>query len=393
MADFLHVAKKESDRNQILRSIPNFENLAHDLFINTKLCMDDVETVIYEPEDFSTPREYTRKEFGRTASFSSIAVPIKRSKTMSVTDMIDTPGREMYISRLYKDFDILDLIGMGSFGSVYRTKSKIDNATYAVKESRHVSTCGDQSSMSNEAKILGKLTSSEESYHMRNIIRYITSWIENDHFYLQMELCDSNVELYYQRSHHTFTLDKGMAMLRDILTALDVVHRNGCAHLDIKPANILIKNDTFKLGDFGLAVELSSSVDVEEGDCRYMARELLDWGGVDDLTKCDIFSLGITVYELLTGDLLPYNGPVWQDLRQSKFTLPSSFASLAPLLYQLMASIPSHRPTASQCLQHSVFVFETKQNLRCNLLPSIHTSKHATLASLTPNREKRVNTI
>ncbi len=72
---------------------------------------------------------------------------------------------------------------------------------------------------------------------------------------------------------------------------------NDFVHLDIKPANILVKRDRYKLADFGLALHTTNrkfNGNVDEGDSRYMARELLDWGTPADLTKCDIFSLGIS---------------------------------------------------------------------------------------------------
>ena len=88
-------------------------------------------------------------------------------------------------------------------------------------------------------------------------------------------------------------------ILREVLLALQLIHEQGCVHLDIKPDNIFLKDDMYKLGDFGTATlrneinaKTGKPMDVEEGDSRYMARDMLD-GAPDDLTKCDIFSLGI----------------------------------------------------------------------------------------------------
>lgn len=102
--------------------------------------------------------------------------------------------------------------------------------------------------------------------------------------------------------------------------------RNEFVHLDVKPANIMKKSDRFKLGDFGLALHTdhgqAASGMLEEGDCKYMARELLDWGP-KDLTKCDIFSLGITVFEIVTKSEIPANGEYWQSLRNGTFNFPN----------------------------------------------------------------------
>ncbi len=76
--------------------------------------------------------------------------------------------------------------------------------------------------------------------------------------------------------------------------------------MDIKPENILhAKSDKFKIADLGLS-RIASRVageDIDEGDSRYMAPELLSdiFDAVPDLTKADIFSLGIMMYEFVTG--------------------------------------------------------------------------------------------
>lgn len=68
-----------------------------------------------------------------------------------------------------------------------------------------------------------------------------------------------------------------------MLLALQLVHEKGMVHLDLKPDNIFVHNGLYKLGDFGLA-GVATSTDVEEGDSRYMPREMLE-GGQRDLTK------------------------------------------------------------------------------------------------------------
>ena len=91
-----------------------------------------------------------------------------------------------------------------------------------------------------------------------------------------------------------------------------------------QPANIFLKAGLYKLGDFGLVASVNSSDGLgdclQEGDSRYMSAELLQ-DGPKDLTKCDIFSLGATVYEICRGRPLPPNGEEWHVLRSG--TLPA----------------------------------------------------------------------
>jgi serine/threonine protein kinase len=84
------------------------------------------------------------------------------------------------------------------------------------------------------------------------------------------------------------------------------LHNKGIVHLDIKPENILESfSGKFKLGDLGMSRLLSQVVeehDIPEGDARYLAYELLNEdpsASIPDLTKADMFALGITFYELM----------------------------------------------------------------------------------------------
>jgi serine/threonine protein kinase len=143
------------------------------------------------------------------------------------------------------------------------------------------------------------------------IVRYNQAWLEDDGaLYIQTELCTAtlrdemmmignNTEMYDSilGTPTTFLridVFRQMKILREILLALELVHQRGMVHLDIKPDNIFRKNDVYKLGDFGLAHAFSSTMrnggqtdiisDVEEGDSRYMSKDLLDFGP-KDLTK------------------------------------------------------------------------------------------------------------
>jgi serine/threonine protein kinase len=94
------------------------------------------------------------------------------------------------------------------------------------------------------------------------------------------------------------------------------MHRLGFAHLDVKLDNILSNGvNTYKLVDYGLTARLDGPPDFEEGDRRYLAPELL-------ASKCthpaaaDIFSLGISMYQLVSGTSLPSDGPDYTMLRE-----------------------------------------------------------------------------
>jgi wee1-like protein kinase len=106
------------------------------------------------------------------------------------------------------------------------------------------------------------------------------------------------------------------------------------------------------LGDFGLVSKVSSH-DVEEGDSRYMSMELLS-GDHADLTKSDIFSLGITMYELCLGrsKALPSNGPEWQSLRSGHIIPPLNTPDdLLQIIKNMMNPTYQERPCATDLLK------------------------------------------
>lgn len=90
--------------------------------------------------------------------------------------------------------------------------------------------------------------------------------------------------------------------------------------MDVKPDNIYVKNGVYKLGDFGCATLLDRSLPIEEGDARYMPQEILN-EKYDHLDKVDIFSLGVTIYELIKGSPLPESGIHCLNLKEGKLPL------------------------------------------------------------------------
>ena len=106
--------------------------------------------------------------------------------------------------------------------------------------------------------------------------------------------------------------------------ALKHVHDKGFVHLDIKPSNFFVAKDRkVKLGDFGLAIDLTTldtMIDDDQcGDSTYMAPELLQHSQSlkqKISKKADIFSLGAALLEIASSMNLPQNGLLWQKLRE-----------------------------------------------------------------------------
>ena len=201
-------------------------------------------------------------------------------------------------SRFLCDFEIVGTLGVGSFGSVYSVRNRTDRRLYAIKAAkREARGSSDRDRMLQEVYALSAL-SDKACMNAMHIVRYHQAWMEGNRLYIQMELCHSTL-LQVMRGTGGHDNNDGnprvyldekqrYKLLREMLLALDLVHKSGMIHLDIKPENIFIKNGQYKLGDFGLVSTIESHDDVEEGDSRYMSMELLS-GELDDLTKVSKF--------------------------------------------------------------------------------------------------------
>lgn len=150
-------------------------------------------------------------------------------------------------------------------------------------------------------------------------------------------------------------------------------------HLDIKPENIYCVDNgvkVYKIGDFGLLSNAGIKRDLEEGDCRYLPKELLNEEQISDVTKADIFSLGCSVYELVLifyllefvdkfqaiRKPLPKSGDEWNQIRDGDLPLPPCFSKeFQMILKQMMHSDPEQRPSADQLLQHPLLLSKDRR--------------------------------
>jgi len=135
---------------------------------------------------------------------------------------------------------------------------------------------------------------------------------------MQMLWCDGGSLLNRIQSQQKFSSQKLLVdLILQISKGLSGIHARNILHLDIKPANILISKNTYQIADFGMASYLPVPRGMEpEGDRAYMAPEIL-FGNYGK--PADIFSFGLVLLEIMSGIILPENGPNWHALRQSQF--------------------------------------------------------------------------
>ncbi|XP_043110320.1 membrane-associated tyrosine- and threonine-specific cdc2-inhibitory kinase [Puntigrus tetrazona] len=259
-------------------------------------------------------------------------------------------------------FSNLGLIGRGSFGEVFKVVSLLDGCQYAVK--RSVQRFRGEVE---RARSIAEAWNHEGLHPHPYILGFIAAWEEAGHLYIQTELCCTSLLLYAEETPFHTGETTAWTYLCDMLSALHHLHAHGFAHLDIKPANIFItKSGRLKLGDFGLLIKLptdirkkviegkremkTEEVDLQEGDPRYMAPELLrgEYG-----TAADIFSLGVSILELACNIEVPKGGDDWQQLRMGH--LPAEFINalsedMQYILRLMLNPEPCKRATAQQLL-------------------------------------------
>ncbi|XP_041035975.1 membrane-associated tyrosine- and threonine-specific cdc2-inhibitory kinase [Carcharodon carcharias] len=223
-------------------------------------------------------------------------------------------------------------LGHGSFGEVFKVRSKEDGKLYAVKRSMELFR-----GESDRSRKLEEAQKHERLGAHANLVGFVRAWEEGRRLYIQTELCDASLQQYAE-GRCPLPERRVWAFLADLAAALKHLHDRGLAHMDVKPANVFVAGGRLcKLGDFGLLLELDGGdfSDAQEGDPKYMAPELLD--GVYS-KAADVFSLGMTILDISCNLELPRSGDGWQKLRQGY--LPQEFVSgLSPGLLEVLRAM------------------------------------------------------
>jgi membrane-associated tyrosine/threonine-specific cdc2-inhibitory kinase len=246
-------------------------------------------------------------------------------------------------------FEVIEKLGEGSFGEVFKARSRDDGRLYAVKR------CWERFRGTRDRRNrLAEVERHETLSRHPHCLGFVNAWEERGLLYIQTELCHMSLAQYADL-HGRVPEHRVWEILADLLQGLDHLHCRQLGHFDIKPSNVFLASDgACKLGDFGLCVSLDQNLDnAMEGDAKYMARELM----CKQFSKAaDIFSLGISMLELACDLELPSGGDNWHRLRDG--VLPQDFTrdvspQLLGVLSQMMHPDPSQRPSASDLLRHT----------------------------------------
>lgn len=210
------------------------------------------------------------------------------------------------IAAHFPEYEIVELIGAGGMGAVYKARqSKLDRFV-ALKILSHdlAADPAFEERFHREARVLARL-------NHPNIVAVYDFGTAGPYCYLLMEYVDG-VNLRQAMQSGGFTAADTLKLVQDLCTALKLAHEEGVLHRDIKPENVLIDSrGRVRIADFGIA-KLVGTEDQNDvtltmqgailGSPQYMAPEQLETPGDVD-QRADIYSLGVVFYELLTGEL------------------------------------------------------------------------------------------
>ena len=257
-------------------------------------------------------------------------------------------------NNFFDEYDLKEKLGEGSFGTVYKVIQRKTNYLRVVKviKKKYV----DKSEFLNEIELL-------KTVDHPNIIKLFDCYYDKTFYYLIEEYCSGGDLFDYIKKEHFFTEKKAAIIFKQILSAVNHLHKKNIIHRDLKPENIVFiktKNrDIFiKIIDFGASIAFKGKFLTQElGTIYYMAPEVFMNNYKE---KSDIWSCGIILYTMLCGHP-PFMGSDEKSIKSkilhSKLSFPTKdFKNVSieaiDFIKLLLNYDPSYRPSAEEALNN-----------------------------------------
>ncbi len=201
-------------------------------------------------------------------------------------------------------YEIIEQIGTGGMADVYKAKCHKLNRYVAIKVMK--------SEFSQDKTFVSKFWAEAQSAAglvNPNVVNVYDVGVENGIYYIVMELVEGITLKKYIEKRGKLPYKEAVSIAIQVANGMDAAHKHKIVHRDIKPQNIIIsKEGKVKVTDFGIAKVASSATintSASMGSVHYISPEQARGGYSDE--RSDIYSLGITLFEMLTGTV-PFDG-------------------------------------------------------------------------------------
>ncbi|TNV74228.1 hypothetical protein FGO68_gene495 [Halteria grandinella] len=287
---------------------------------------------------------------------------------------------------VFTKFRFQYLLGQGAFGRVFMASKSTDTTAENTKFA-HKSDCKIKSE-SVAVKILQKKMLQEMGGNQINclvneiqvhwaifecdgVLQLLEIYEDEEFIYLILEYQKQGPLFDMDQNRRKFTENQIRSVMEQLLLSVDFMHKKKIIHRDLKPDNVLINEEdeeskelVVKIADFGLACYLpvdGALIDSKCGTPSYVAPEILRGQGYG--AKCDIFSLGSILFNLMSGELL-FQGRNMKEMlaNNKKCQITQSFMQIkgfssqcTSLLMDLLQQDPDSRPSAETALSHDWF--------------------------------------
>ncbi len=244
-------------------------------------------------------------------------------------------------------YEIIDVVGTGGMSTVYRAKDERLKRFVAVKVLK--------SDYSSDASFVSKFRAEAQSsagLTHPNIVSVYDVCEDDGRYFIVMELVEGITLKEYISLNGRLSMDQALNFSIQIASGLEAAHEHHVIHRDIKPQNIIVsKSGTIKVTDFGIAKAATSTTmsTTGIGSVHYISPEQARGGYSDE--RSDIYSLGITMYEMVTGRV-PFEGDtnvaialmhIQNDLIPPRELYPDIYQSFEKIILKATQKKPERR--------------------------------------------------
>lgn len=268
-------------------------------------------------------------------------------------------------------YELEKLIGEGGMANVYRAKDLKDNRVVAVKILRE--------EFKNNQELVRRFKNESRAISILNhpnIVKVFDVNVSDDIQYIVMEYIDGiTLKMYMRQRGEPLTYKETLHFTTQILHALEHAHKKGIVHRDVKPQNIMITGDSnVKMMDFGIARlsrgESYTVTDQAIGSVHYISPEQAKGENTD--ARSDIYSLGIMMYEMLSGHL-PFDSDTAVSIAIKQISdkavplrevNPSVPPALAAITEKAMSKAPENRYDSAIDMLRDLNTFRKQPNAK-----------------------------